>query len=572
MVRFEKALAAGPQQPDEAKNWLLNPGLTGGMDPWEGRPAGHATIENQGAEGHRAVRLEHPPGLGEPLVWCQRVCGLPIRRQVAFSARVRVGAGAAQLWLRCYRADGSEIDWPHLRPFNVTQATTIGTWETLAMSFVVPAETAALEAGGAVPHPGHAWFDQFELRLLPDDEQQLRAALVEKLIQQKNLPGAAMRRAFRIVPRHRFLPNATTAEAYADDAIATRFIDHKGRRVSISSSSQPSMMAIMLNELRLRPGLRVLEIGAGTGYNAAILAEIVGARNVMTVDLDEEIVTSARAHLEATGYQEVRLACADGWDGYPPGAPYDRIIVTVGVHDLSPAWMEQLRDGGILVAPFSFRCAQFAPAFRKQKNALLSETASHSFFMDLRGKQPRCMMHHAGEDLTVTHDELDDAALALLTEILSGPAERFPAPILAPGWFDFQAFLGLAHPLAMSISDPRLRAHDIHGMAAGIADLERRQLVLVGLDNATERPNGVCVCFGGAEIGAELGRLAEVWLSLGRPGLDRLLLAAYPRAAHPTPAWLPKERWMGLVEKPNAWFRWRYRTARWRSHASTTDR
>src|SRR5262249_45007649 len=153
-----------------------------------------------------------------------------------------------------------------------------------------------------------------------------------------------------------------------------------------------------------RPGLRVLEIGAGTGYNAAVLAEIAGAANVTSIDLDAEIVAEARAHLDAAGYPAGFVGVGGGWGGYPAPPAYDRILVTVGVHDLAPAWVEQLREGGVLVAPFSFGAAQFTPAFRKRGDTLISEEISPCTFMDLRGQQPRRCRHRVGDCLTALHD------------------------------------------------------------------------------------------------------------------------------------------------------------------------
>ena len=97
----------------------------------------------------------------------------------------------------------------------------------------------------------------------------------------------------------------------------------------VSSSTQPGLMASMLEQLALAPGQQVLEIGAGTGYNAALMAQIVGATgHVITVDLDTEIVEAARAHLRAAGCTNVTVMEGDGADGYAAGAPYDRIIIT----------------------------------------------------------------------------------------------------------------------------------------------------------------------------------------------------------------------------------------------------
>ena len=114
--------------------------------------------------------------------------------------------------------------------------------------------------------------------------------------------------------------------------------------VTTSSASQPSMMAIMLGQLDLQPGHRVLEIGAGTGYNAALMARIVGpGGRVVAVDIDADLVDGAARHLAAAGVDGVELVCADGARGYPPAAPYDRIVLTVGSGDVRPEWVAAAR-------------------------------------------------------------------------------------------------------------------------------------------------------------------------------------------------------------------------------------
>lgn len=98
--------------------------------------------------------------------------------------------------------------------------------------------------------------------------------------------------------------------------------------------------------------MRVLEIGAGSGYNAALLASIVGeSGHVVTVDLEDFLVEKARKQLGATGFRHVEVVCGDGAFGYAPGAPYDRIVATVGLPDVPPAWIEQLGLGGKIVTP-----------------------------------------------------------------------------------------------------------------------------------------------------------------------------------------------------------------------------
>ncbi len=147
-------------------------------------------------------------------------------------------------------------------------------------------------------------------------------------------------RAFGSVPRHVFVPEVEPSAAYRDEAFV---IKCGPDGLPVSSSSQPAMMAIMLDQLGLQPGHRVLEIGTGTGYNAAVMSAIVGpAGEVVSVDIDPELVARARSGLRAAGYDRVSVRCADGGYGYPDRAPFDRIIVTAGAWDIAPAWLGQL--------------------------------------------------------------------------------------------------------------------------------------------------------------------------------------------------------------------------------------
>jgi protein-L-isoaspartate(D-aspartate) O-methyltransferase len=173
-------------------------------------------------------------------------------------------------------------------------------------------------------------------------------AFVDTLKDEGKLLHPNIEAAFRAIPRHLFLPGVVLEEVYRDWIVVVK--EHDGRL--LSTSSQPSAMAGMLFGLDLQPGQRVLEIGAGTGYNAALMAHMVGdTGQVITIDIDADLVAQARANLHRAGYGRVQVICADGGLGYPDVAPYDRIILTVGADDLAPAWCEQLAQGGRLLIP-----------------------------------------------------------------------------------------------------------------------------------------------------------------------------------------------------------------------------
>lgn len=208
-------------------------------------------------------------------------------------------------------------------------------------------------------------------------------ALVDQLKQTKSIRTPRVEAAFRAVPRHLFLPNVPPEKVYRDEAIVTKRLDGQ----SVSSSSQPAVMAIMLEQLDLQPGHSVLEIGAGTGYNAALISHIVGSTGqVVAIDIDKDITENALKHLAEAGFDKVQVICTDGGFGYPSAAPYDRIILTVGAWDIAPAWREQLKPNGRLVLPLTVQeDVQITVAFEETDGYLMSISASPCGFMKLRG-------------------------------------------------------------------------------------------------------------------------------------------------------------------------------------------
>jgi protein-L-isoaspartate(D-aspartate) O-methyltransferase len=152
----------------------------------------------------------------------------------------------------------------------------------------------------------------------------------------------------RYVPRDVFIPEASLLEAYEDRGIP--IMDPSGDQVS--SLSAPGWVAFMLEELALEPGMRVLEVGAGTGYHAALLACLVGDEGrVVTIEIEPWLAERARCGLTALGFEQVSVVEGDGALGAPEEALFDRILLTTGTWELFPAWTRQLVQGGRLVAP-----------------------------------------------------------------------------------------------------------------------------------------------------------------------------------------------------------------------------
>jgi protein-L-isoaspartate(D-aspartate) O-methyltransferase len=205
----------------------------------------------------------------------------------------------------------------------------------------------------------------------PSAADQANQDLVDRLIAQGALWSSPLIAAFRATPRHHFLGRVYQYQRkqdrwrevntvnpgleelrliYSDRALITR-LSRTTPPAPISSSSQPSLMGQMLEDLKLLPSQRVLEVGAGTGYNAALLAHRVGPGQVISLDVDRQVLTEAAGHLRAFPERRVELRHADGRLGCPEAAPYDRLMVTAATPDLEPAWLEQLAEGGLLLAP-----------------------------------------------------------------------------------------------------------------------------------------------------------------------------------------------------------------------------
>ena len=238
---------------------------------------------------------------------------------------------------------------------------------------------------------------------------------------------------FADVPRHFFLPDVPFDAAYSDDAVVTR--DEGG--VPTSSSSQPSLMARMLEQLQLGPGDRVLEIGTGTGYNAALMARLGAA--VTTVELQPEVAEAAREHLAAAGAEltagaaepspgVVRVVTGDG--AAPPGGSYDRIIVTAGCWSLPEAVVDALADRGVIVAPLRVNGVELVLGLRREGEALRGAGGIPCGFMPMRGSDQRPWRWELGAGGTATADaDLGVEGRGALDRLLALPGRAVDDPL-----------------------------------------------------------------------------------------------------------------------------------------------
>lgn len=207
-----------------------------------------------------------------------------------------------------------------------------------------------------------------------------RDRMVDRLVHSRYITDPRVRDAFQAVPRELFVRPNDAEDAYADVPLPI------GAGQTISA---PSMIAIMLEEAALAPGERVLEIGTGSGYHAALLAHLVGARNVVTIERSRELASWGRSNLARAGYAEVTVVVGDGSLGYPERAPYDCIMATAGAPRIPDAWPPQLSPRGRIVAPVgSSRHGQvLVVATRRPDGTLETREGTPCAFVPLVGAQ-----------------------------------------------------------------------------------------------------------------------------------------------------------------------------------------
>ncbi len=370
-----------------------------------------------------------------------------------------------------------------------------------------------------------------------------RATLVDWLAREGRVHDPRVEAAFRAVPRHVFLPGASLDVAYADDAIPVK---QAGGKV-ISSASQPSMVAIMLEQLDLRPGQRVLEIGAGTGYNAALMARLVGPTGaVTTLDLDADLVEQAARNLADAGYPQVRVVQGDGAYGHSPDAPYDRIILTVGAADVSPAWVEQLRPSGRLVLPLAIRIVQRSLALEPRGDHLESVSSFACGFVPLRGllagPESRVDVETPTASYVLGLADAERVESARLADYLQHPTAYRPTGLVASGGDVFDGLvpwleLESDDVFVISVGQGATLPVGI-GLRATIGLLGADGLALLG-GRAVEdsrAPELVVQGFGQAEKAVgELVSLVARWDALARPAGSALEIRIYPADAEYQP-------------------------------------
>lgn len=343
--------------------------------------------------------------------------------------------------------------------------------------------------------------------------------------------------AFRQVPRHVFLPGffvqrpdgawepVTSAHpdhlalVYRNEVCVTQ-LDGDDRAwqqallsdavtgVPTSSSSMPTIMAIMLEALAVTPGARVLEIGTGTGYNAALLCHVLGDALVTTIDVDAGVLARAESRLAAAGHHPTCVA-GDGEQGYAPRAPYDRVLGTCAVSRIPPAWLAQTAPGGLIVTTFNRAIGaglvRLTVHDGRATGRVLPEDGR---FMPLRAHRQSWADDALLHALTAPADESR-------TTLLSSRAVLDPA-----GGFEF--FAGLALSEVAIAADP---------------------IRLVHPDGSWVRHRGAVVDQGGPRaLWDEAEAAYRQWRALGTPRRHQFTFTA-----------TPTEQYFALDETPHTW-------------------
>jgi len=209
------------------------------------------------------------------------------------------------------------------------------------------------------------------------DFKQQRSEMVDQQLHRRGIHDPRVLEAVGAIPRENFLPPSERASSYIDEPVSIGY----GQTIS-----QPYMTALMVECLQLKGWERVLEVGAGCGYHAAVLASL--ASEVISIEYVPELAEIARANLEAAGLShKVRVICGDGSTGYAAEAPYDAISVAAAAPVVPGILLAQLRDPGRLVIPVGSRDEQELLVISREKGKDRTRVATYCRFVPLRGRE-----------------------------------------------------------------------------------------------------------------------------------------------------------------------------------------
>lgn len=275
----------------------------------------------------------------------------------------------------------------------------------------------------------------------PAEAVRLREQMAESVIRGGWAPSPRVQAALRAVPRHRFLPEAPLTTAY-DDEIAVATVREDSGAI-VSSVSAPWLQADMAEQLRLEPGMQVLEVGSG-GYNAELLAHIVGDRGrVVTVDLDPFVVRRAKRLCAEAGSGRVTAVLGDGGQGAPGHVPpggFDAVIITHTATDIAAAWRDQLAEGGRLVVPLDVGGYTRSITLVRRGDVLHAEHWTYCGFVRDRGGAARTVptTSLAGGEVTVRWELGTAGDTTGLEEALRGERYELSTGLVVAGQFNFE--------------------------------------------------------------------------------------------------------------------------------------
>jgi protein-L-isoaspartate(D-aspartate) O-methyltransferase len=207
-----------------------------------------------------------------------------------------------------------------------------------------------------------------------ETEEQARQRMVQRQIIERGIKDERVIRAMLKVPRHLFVPAKYRHYAYADSPVPIGY----GQTVS-----QPYMVALMTEQLNLSPSDHVLEVGTGSGYQAAVLAEIV--EKVYTIEIIEPLGMAAARLLKELGYENVEVRIGDGYEGWPEHQPFDRVIVTCAPTEIPQPLVDQMTEGGIMVIPVGTAGFQYLYRVKKVMGVAEPEKVIPVSFVPLTG-------------------------------------------------------------------------------------------------------------------------------------------------------------------------------------------
>lgn len=377
--------------------------------------------------------------------------------------------------------------------------------------------------------------------------------MVDDLRVRGVITSGAVADAFATVPREAFVPEVVAERGlgavYRDEALVTK---KDVRDMPLSSSSQPALMARMLELLGLQPGQRVLEVGAGTGYNAALMAELVGPQgSVTSIEIDPELAHRAKQSLQTAGYP-ASIAVGDGRQGWPEAAPYDRIMITACADEIPRAWRDQLEDGGLVELPLRLdperTAIQVIPVFLRRGERLESVAFTWGGFMPMHGgdggwREPPAALS-AGRSIGGKHSALasitgtglsalpDAAARKLLASILAGERRARADGITEmnsaqPPWLLIYLLLRIPASRRVALDgDGRIGVGVIHRRSRSLAVVSLRSPWMRRPERQPTRTRWQLHAFGGEPAAAEMERLLGDWRAMQRGGHPVLRITA----------------------------------------------